>query len=94
MEQELQRLTEARTFGELRELLQDCYFALDNLDIFTAINIAADESPEVGVPVSSCNACIVPMIQLLQTHLHAFKCQNLNVEAGTSRHVRCQCHSG
>ena len=94
VEQELQRLTEARTFGELRERLEDCYFALDNLDIFTAINIAADESPEVRLPVSSCNACTVPCFICCRHICMLSECLNLELAAGTSRHVQCHCHSG
>lgn len=52
LEKELETLRDVHTFGELRDVMQDLYISLDNLNIFTAINISATEPPEVWCQLS------------------------------------------
>lgn len=48
LEKELEALAEARTFGDIREALQDLHVSLDNLGIFRAINLTASVPDEVS----------------------------------------------
>lgn len=56
VERELEVLEQVETFSELRDVLENLYLSLENLNIFTAINLTAAEPPVVSL----CPACNCP----------------------------------